>query len=270
MEHHFNTDLAKEYGVNCAILIDNISYWIHKNQCDNRHFYDGRYWTYISRQGMVRMFPYLSEKQIGYALQKLIDNDILMVGNYNKNTFDRTKWYAFTDNGLDLIYDLTKGNNRIDKRSVSNNTKGNHRCDKRETCVDSNIYINNTTDTDTDTNTNTNKGADAPLDEIFNLIDFDFDKNLIAPLLEFAKMRKGIKKPLTPYAMKLNVSQLQKMSADVNTQIAIVNQSVQNCWQGFYALNDGQKGQASETEMKPTEGLDELEKQFMRGYPDAG
>ena len=269
MEHHFNTDLAKEYGVNCAILIDNISYWIHKNQCDNRHFYDGRYWTYISQQGMVRMFPYLSKKQIGYALQKLIDNDILMVGNYNKNTFDRTKWYAFTDNGLDLIFNLTKGNNRIDKRSVSNNTKGNLRCDKRGTCVDSNIYIKNTTDTDTDTDTNTNKGAGAPLDEIFSEIDFDFDKNLIAPLLEFAKMRKSIKKPLTPYAMKLAVSQLQKMSADVNTQIAIVNQSVQNCWQGFYALKDGQKGQASDTKMKTTEGIDELEKQFMRGYQDA-
>lgn len=266
MEHHFNTDIAKEYGVNCAILISNISYWIHKNQCDNRHYYDGRYWTYISRQGMVKMFPYLSEKQIGYALQKLIDNDIIIVGNYNKNTFDRTKWYSFTDTGIDLIYDLTKGNARFDKRATSNDTKGNVRFDKRATCIDSNINNNIYTNRKPDIKPD-NKGAKAPVDEIFKDIDFDFDKNLIPALLEFAKMRKSIKKPLTPYAMKLAVAQLLKMSPDVKTQTAIVNQSICNCWQGLFPLKaEEKKGQAPLTEMTPTKDIDELEKEFMRRY----
>lgn len=55
-------------------------------------------------------------------------------------------------------------------------------------------------------------------------------------LIAFEEMRKKIRKPLTERAKQLALSNLRKLSADEETQIAIVNQSVLNGWQAFYAL----------------------------------
>lgn len=46
--HSFNPLLAKEVGIECAILLYNIEFWIEKNKANNKHFYEGRYWTYNS------------------------------------------------------------------------------------------------------------------------------------------------------------------------------------------------------------------------------
>lgn len=60
-------------------------------------------------------------------------------------------------------------------------------------------------------------------------------------LLAFEEMRKKIRKPLTERAKQLALSNLRKLSTDEQTQIAIVNQSVLNGWQAFYALKEEKK-----------------------------
>lgn len=60
-------------------------------------------------------------------------------------------------------------------------------------------------------------------------------------LIAFEEMRKKIRKPLTERAKQLALSNLRKLSADEETQIAIVNQSVLNGWQAFYALKEEEK-----------------------------
>lgn len=97
MNHTFDVDVAKEHGVHAAVLFENIRYWIAKNKANNAHFHDGRYWTYSSYTAFAELFPYLTERQIKYALQKLRDANLLIVGNYNSLPFDRTMWYALGD-----------------------------------------------------------------------------------------------------------------------------------------------------------------------------
>lgn len=97
--HFFDISIAEEYGVNCAIIFQNLGFWIDKNEANERHFYDGRYWTYNSVKAFEKLFPYFSPKQISSILKKLEENDLIMSGNYNKSAYDRTKWYAFTDKG---------------------------------------------------------------------------------------------------------------------------------------------------------------------------
>ena len=46
--HCFDPDMAKEHGVNAAILFQNIKHWVEKNEANGRHFYEGQYWTYNS------------------------------------------------------------------------------------------------------------------------------------------------------------------------------------------------------------------------------
>lgn len=95
--HHFNVALAQKYGLIESIILENIIYWTKYNQANNKNLFDGYYWTYNSISAFHELLPYLSEKQIRYALKKLEENEIIKIGNYNKTPYDRTKWYAIME-----------------------------------------------------------------------------------------------------------------------------------------------------------------------------
>ena len=97
MHHYFNTEIANEVGVNAAVILENIAHWVLKNKANDKNFYDGHYWTYNSRTAMTALFPYLSEKQVRYALDALRKADMVITGNYNKSSYDRTLWYTVSD-----------------------------------------------------------------------------------------------------------------------------------------------------------------------------
>lgn len=56
-------------------------------------------------------------------------------------------------------------------------------------------------------------------------------------LREFIKMRKMIKAPMTDKALKLLITKVSKMG-DVETQIEILNQSIENSWKSVYPLKN--------------------------------
>ena len=92
MEHSFNVEVAKEVGITSAVILNNLYWWIEKNKANEKHFYNGSYWTYNSRKAFAKQFPYLSERQIEYALNKLIDEgSYSLVFHYKKGVFHFTK-----------------------------------------------------------------------------------------------------------------------------------------------------------------------------------
>ena len=97
MVHSFDIEHASKYGLNEAIILYNIGYWIAKNTANEKHFYEGRYWTYNSYPAFHKLLPYLSEKQIKSAIQGLEKLNILKSGNFNSEPYDRTKWYTIID-----------------------------------------------------------------------------------------------------------------------------------------------------------------------------
>lgn len=92
----FDIDLAKKYGDREAIFIYNFDFWLSKNIGNNRHFYDGCYWTYGSKPTYQKLFYCYSEAQIRKILESLQAQNVIKAGNYNKTKFDRTLWYTFT------------------------------------------------------------------------------------------------------------------------------------------------------------------------------
>lgn len=106
MNHSFDVEIAQQYGVDAAILIEHFRFWIAKNKANNRHFYDGRYWTYNSAKAFAELFPYWSPSQIVRIIKKLEDAGVLIAGNFNTSPYDRTKWYS-----LNREFDLTKSSN---------------------------------------------------------------------------------------------------------------------------------------------------------------
>lgn len=101
MEHSFDIELASQYGIEEAILLKNIQFWIAKNKANNKHFYEGKYWTYNSMAAFAELFPYMTENQIKYAIGKLVDNGVLLKASFNENKFDKTQWYSLVD-GMEL------------------------------------------------------------------------------------------------------------------------------------------------------------------------
>ena len=127
MIHSFNTTLAERYGIEEAILIEHLYWWIHKNDCDEveEMFQEGRVWCRFTAKGISKYIPYMNAHKIWRVLQGLEKKDKIKVGNFNKLATNHTSWYAFSDDFIleleQLNYDFSKIKNRILKNEKSNN-----------------------------------------------------------------------------------------------------------------------------------------------------
>jgi hypothetical protein len=93
--HAFNIEEAVEHGVEKAILLYNIRFWLEKNKANETNARDGYYWTYNSSTAFARLFPYLSEQSIRRWMTELEKKGVLLSSQkYNKSSFDKTKWYT--------------------------------------------------------------------------------------------------------------------------------------------------------------------------------
>jgi hypothetical protein len=110
----FSTKDAKQYGVDGAIMLHHIRYWVAKNEANETNFHEGQYWTYNSTSAFAKLFPFYSARKIGRILSKLEDESAIISGNFNGKRYDRTKWFtmvnAITENGM---LHLTKTVNAI-------------------------------------------------------------------------------------------------------------------------------------------------------------
>lgn len=103
MEHSFDIDIAKEYGIPAAILLKHFYYWVEKNRTNEKHYKDGYFWTYNSMKSFCQLFPYMSDSTIKRAIKKLVDGGLIIEAVYNDIPFDRTKWYTLTPDGYERI-----------------------------------------------------------------------------------------------------------------------------------------------------------------------
>ena len=115
MNHSFNVEVAIKYGMVEAILLEHLNFWILKNKANEINFYDGNYWSYNSTKAFTELFPYVSQRTISRALHHLEEEGIIMCGNYNKSSYDRTTWYAITDKGNSILQ-----NNQIEDDKMAN------------------------------------------------------------------------------------------------------------------------------------------------------
>ena len=95
--HIFARSVAEAFGgdVEAAILYQSFRYWTeyYRDQRDQKHHHEGRYWRYDSLDALVERFPYMSRTTISRKLKKLTDAGYLDVGRYNRMRMDKTRWY---------------------------------------------------------------------------------------------------------------------------------------------------------------------------------
>lgn len=103
MKHTFDVKIAQAYGLESGVMMENIHFWMLKNRENKRNYHDGRYWTYNSLKAWSEVFPYWTVDQIHRIVNKLVDEGLVLIGNYNRHSFDRTNWYSLTEKALELL-----------------------------------------------------------------------------------------------------------------------------------------------------------------------
>ena len=101
LSREFDPVIAKEVGVDAAIMYRNIVFWCKINQSQGINFYEGRYWmynsidTFISGANGVPGFFFWSKKQVRNIMNKLEKSGYVLVGHFSTGKKCRTKWYTY-------------------------------------------------------------------------------------------------------------------------------------------------------------------------------
>lgn len=107
-EHHFDVDDAIKHGIESAILLSNIRFWLAHNKANGKHIHDGYIWTYNSASAYKELFPYMGQRTISRRIEKLSKAGVIKTGNYNKRKGDKTFWYTIPAEFAIDSSDLTK------------------------------------------------------------------------------------------------------------------------------------------------------------------
>lgn len=95
---------AKVLGLNEAIVVQQIHYWLNINEKAKKNFYDGRHWTFNTYEEWQQgNFDFWSISTIKRIFKKLFQEGILIKGRFNKKKYDQTLWVSIDYDRLEEI-----------------------------------------------------------------------------------------------------------------------------------------------------------------------
>lgn len=95
-------------NVHEAIILQQVQYWLSRSN----FVFNGRKWVYNTLDEWHEQFPWITKKSVGDKFRSLEKKGILIVGNFNKLKYDRTKWYSI---------DYDKLNSLINNENIDEN-----------------------------------------------------------------------------------------------------------------------------------------------------
>lgn len=240
-------DLAAKYGLDVAVFIQNIYYWVRKNEANQEHFYDGRYWAHSSYSGLVRWFePLWSIQQIKRIVSKCRDQGLILVGDYNPDGFTHTNWYSVSDEILEIY-----GGYTVPEMVVRNRT------------FDSSILMQNSSEIEPPNNVNKiniNKPPIIPR-EVLARVDeaCGEDQELRDGIMALLENRKKLRKPVD--TMKKIDGILNRLSeysgGNRRMKLAMLDKAVEWDWLSVYPLKPDELPRADSGQGKEEYGWQE-------------
>lgn len=130
--------LAKKIGLNEAIFMQQLHYWLIK-RLNQR---EGYYWTYNTYKGWTEQFPFWSESTVKRTVTALESRGLIITGNYNKMKQDNTKWYRINYKSFNALFaDIevfdgsVKSDNSNQEIGQVNMTRGTGQLDPRDRSI---------------------------------------------------------------------------------------------------------------------------------------
>ena len=248
MEHHFNIDVAKDCGIEEAILLHNFYFWLSKNAANEKHFHDGLYWFYNSKKAFADLFPYMNENKIFRSIKKLEEKGIVVKGNFNDDKWVKTNWYAITKKGL--LYLRSKGYSiSAFSASLQNDTIDSGKMNDGALQSEQSILINN----NTDTNTNNIQEKEDTIISSKKKAKKSNEPIVIAPEMQevvdtWLQYKKEKGQSYKPTGFSYFYKKLCKLSNN-NPQVAmaIIEQSMSNNYAGIFPLKNNNNNYGRET-----------------------
>ena len=91
--------LAKLLGIEQAIILQQVQYWVKAS----KHDIGGHYWVYNTYKEWAEQFPWLSERAVRHHVRLLEGAGLLISGDFNKDPRDHTKWYRIGYDALGAL-----------------------------------------------------------------------------------------------------------------------------------------------------------------------
>lgn len=118
--------LAKSIGLNEAIVLQQIHYWLRKSN----NVKDGHKWIYNSMTNWQKQFSFWSLPTVKRVFRSLEKQGLIITANYNKAGFDKTKWYRIN---YEKLQHMSQRSDQNDPTMVSNWTDGSDQNDTTNT-----------------------------------------------------------------------------------------------------------------------------------------
>ena len=116
--HSFNVNVAKKVGVNKAILLQYIEFWVDKNKANKVLIYEGKAWVYHTASGFEEIFSYMKANTIAKYLVEL-EKERYLHSSQNiekgKNRNNRVKYYTLGDAYFSITEQEAKNQNECAK-----------------------------------------------------------------------------------------------------------------------------------------------------------
>lgn len=101
--HSFNVDVAGQYNVDIALMLNHICFWYEKVVSDDVNNFKNEHWVRMKLTQMNHQFPYWGISKIRHLIDKMLDEKLIKKGEFNTKKNDRTKWYTLTKKGKNLL-----------------------------------------------------------------------------------------------------------------------------------------------------------------------
>ena len=138
-------ELATVIGLNEAIVLQQLNYWLHSKSAKK---INDKLWVYNTYENWKKQnFPFWSIATIRRAFNSLEKKEIIVSGNFNRAGFDKTKWYSIDEAKLNQL--MSSACDQNEQTSCSNRADGADQNDH--------TYTRYYTDTTSETNNNRDK-----------------------------------------------------------------------------------------------------------------
>ena len=119
--HSFPVEWATALnGMEYAVFLSHVDYWINYNKRLGKNLREGRYWTFQTLEEMHNHFPYLSIEQLRRITKRLNDEGILLKGQFNDSKWNKTIWYSIDYEKLETLISSKRRNQQIENKEPPN------------------------------------------------------------------------------------------------------------------------------------------------------